>query len=147
MQTLATLPIAEGLFEGTGTQTRLLGTRCASCGTTYFPKALSCRNPQCRDKQIDDVAFGQLGTLYSYTFQQYRPPALFRMDSWAPYVLGLIDLPEGLRVLGMLTGCPVDEIRIGMAVELTAQALYHDEEGRAVLTYQYQPAKAAGGAS
>ena len=147
MQTLATLPIAEGLFAGTGAQTRLLGTRCVSCGSTYFPKALSCRNPQCREKKIEDVAFGQRGTLYSYTLQQYRPPALFRMDAWAPYVLGLIELPDGLRVLGMFTGCPVDEIRIGMAVELTTQALYHDVEGRAVLTYKYQPADAAGGAS
>ena len=36
--------------------------------------------------------------------QAYRPPALFAMDNWAPYALGLVELPEGLRVMAMLTG-------------------------------------------
>ena len=146
MQTTIQMPVAENLFQGKGAAARLIGTRCASCGTHYFPKSLSCRNPQCRDKKIEDVLFGGRGTLYSYTVQEYRPPALFRMDDWAPYAIGLVELPEGLRVLGMLTGCSNNEIRIGMDVELTVEPLYRDEEGREVLTYKFKPAKAGGGA-
>ena len=147
MQTIAQAPVAEGLFQGTGAAARLIGTRCASCGTHYFPKALSCRNPECREKNIADVLFGHRGTLYSYTVQAYRPPALFRMDAWAPYAIGLVELPEGLRVLGMLTGCRNDQIRIGMEVELTVEPLYRDEEGRDVVTYKFRPATAGGGAA
>ena len=88
--------------------------------------------------------FGNRGTLYSYTVQAYRPPALFRMDDWAPYAIALVELPEGLRVMGMLTGCRHDEIRIGMDVELTVEPLYRDEEGREVLTYKYKPVAAGG---
>ena len=39
----------------------------------------------------------------------------------------------------MLTGCELDEIRIGMPVELVVEALYTDESGRDVLTYKYAP--------
>ena len=144
METTTQAPVAEGLFQGSGAAARLIGTRCASCGAHYFPKSLSCRNPQCRDKKLEDVLFGNRGTLYSYTVQAYRPPALFRMDDWAPYAIALVELPEGLRVMGMLTGCRNDEIRIGMDVELTVEPLYRDEEGREVLTYKYKPVNAGG---
>ena len=82
---------------------------------------------------------GRRGRLYSYTVQAYRPPALFRMDDWAPYAIGLIELPEGLRVLGMLTGCELSDIHIDMPLELVIETLYRDENGRAVATYKYSP--------
>ena len=144
MQTTIQMPVAENLFQGTGASARLIGTRCTSCGTHYFPKSLSCRNPQCREKKVEDALFGHYGTLYSFTVQTYRPPALFRMDNWAPYAIGLVELPEGIRVMAMLTSCGNDEVHIGMQLELTVETLYRDEEGREVLTYMYMPSAAAG---
>lgn len=134
------VPVADDLFRSTGAGTALVGSRCSGCDAHYFPRSLSCRNPGCDDKQVTDVLLGEHGTLYSFTVQAYRPPALFRMDPFAPYAIGLVDLPEGLRVLGKLTGCALDEIRIGMPVALTVEMLYTDEEGRDVLTYAYAPA-------
>jgi uncharacterized OB-fold protein len=133
------MPVAAGLFEGTGSAARLIGTRCTSCGTHYFPKTLSCRNPQCLEKATQDVLLSREGTLYSYTVQHYQPPALFRMADWAPYAIGSVELPEGLRVMGMLTGCEPASLTIGMAVELTVETLYRDEHGREVQTYKFQP--------
>ncbi len=147
METLAQLPVAAGLFQGEGVDTRLIGSRCAGCGTHYFPKSLSCRNPQCRTKQVEDVLLGPQGTLYSYTVQSYRPPPLFRMEPWAPYALGMVELPEGLRVLGMLTGIPLDALRIGMPVVLTTEALYRNDDGQEVLTYKFAPAAPEGDAA
>ena len=134
------IPVAQGLFQGEGPAARLIGTRCASCGSHYFPKSLSCRNPACRDKQIGAVLLSPRGTLYSYTVQSYRPPPLFRMEPWAPYALGLVELPEGLRVMGMLSGCALTDIHIGMAVELTVEPLYRNEQGQDVMTYKFKPA-------
>jgi hypothetical protein len=133
------MPVAAGLFEGTGSAARLIGTRCTSCGTHYFPKTLSCRNPQCLEKATQDVLLSREGTLYSYTVQHYQPPALFRMADWAPYAIGSVELPEGLRVMGILTGCEPASLTIGMAVELTVETLYLDEQGREVQTYKFQP--------
>ena len=139
MHTDELLPVAAGLFEGTGSAARLIGTRCTTCGTHYFPKTLSCRNPQCLEKAIQDVRLSREGTLYSYTVQHYQPPALFRMADWAPYAIGSVELPEGLRVMGMLTGCDPTSLQIGMALELTVETLYRDEQGQAVQTYKFQP--------
>ena len=139
MRTDEPMPVAAGLFEGTGSAARLIGTRCTSCGTHYFPKTLSCRNPQCLEKATQDVLLSREGTLYSYTVQHYQPPALFRMADWAPYAIGSVELPEGLRVMGILTGCEPASLTIGMAVELTVETLYLDEQGREVQTYKFQP--------
>jgi len=139
MHTDELLPVAAGLFEGTGRAARLIGTRCTSCGSHYFPKSLSCRNPQCLEKAIQDVRLSREGTLYSYTVQHYQPPALFRMADWAPYAIGSVELPEGLRVMGMLTGCDPTSLQIGMALELTVETLYRDAQGQAVQTYKFQP--------
>ena len=145
MNTLASTPVAEGLFPAAEDGPNLICTRCASCGSHYFPKSLSCRNPQCRDKQVADVLLSRQGTLYSYTVQAYQPPGLFRMDDWSPYAIGMVELPEGLRVIGMLTGIANADIRIGMAMEMVLEPLYRDEQGQAVLTYKFKPVAAAGG--
>jgi uncharacterized OB-fold protein len=50
-----------------------------------------------------------------------------------------VELTNGLRVMGMLTGCALDDIRIDMPVELTVEALYRDETGREVMTYKFKP--------
>lgn len=133
------VPVAEGLFQVQDATVQLRGTRCRSCGSHYFPIALNCRNPQCSDKQVENVLLSRQGTLYSYTRQLYQPPALFRMEPWAPYTLGLVELSEGIRVLGMLSDCPPEQVHIGMALELTTRALYRNEVGQDVLTYQFRP--------
>jgi uncharacterized protein len=142
MQTTDPMPVAQGLFRNEGAGPRLIGTRCASCGAHYFPTSLSCRNPRCREKQVEEVLLSPRGTLYSHTLQAYRPPPLFRMEPWAPYAIGLVELPEGLRVMGMLTGCEPDAWEIGASVELTLEALYRDEQGHEVMTYKFRPVSA-----
>ena len=83
------------------------------------------------------------GALHSFTVQRYRPPSLFRMDDWAPYAIGLVDLGEGLRVMSMLTGAGIGALAIGMPMRLTTAALYADDEGTPVLTYAFAPGAAA----
>ncbi|MEU3458048.1 OB-fold domain-containing protein [Micromonospora sp. NPDC006766] len=140
MTTSQQVPVADELFEvSVDGAAALVGSRCTGCGTHYFPKSLSCRNPRCETKRVEEVLLGRHGTLYSYTVQGYRPPALFGMDPWTPYAIGLVQLPEGLRVLGMLTGCDLDEIRIGMPLRLLAEPLYRATDGREVLTYKFSP--------
>ena len=133
------VPVAQDLFRSPPAGASLVGTRCTGCGTHYFPKSLSCRNPACRAKAVEEVAMGRRGRLYSYTVQVYRPPALFAMEPWAPYVIALVDLPEGLRVMGMLTGCEPDDVHIDMPLELVVETLYRDQQGRDVVTYKFAP--------
>ena len=140
METLEQRPVADDLFRWSADGAHLVGSQCRGCGAQYFPKSLSCRNPQCDDKAVEDVLIGRSGRLHSFTVQHYQPPGLFRMDSFAPYAIGLVEVPGGLRVMGMLSGCDFDGLRIGMPVELGVEALYRDEAGCEVMTYTYRPA-------
>lgn len=140
MSSAETIPVAKDLFRSIDGNVELIGSRCRGCGTHYFPKRLSCCNPSCVDKTVVEVPLSRRGTLHSYTVQGYRPPPLFKMDPWEPYAIGLVQLPEGMRVLGMMTGVALDQIAIDMPVELTAEALYRDEQGRDVMTYKFKPA-------
>lgn len=131
--------MAEGLFVQDDVGVALVGSHCTGCGAHSFPSALSCRDPRCDVKQAAPALLGRTGTLYSWTVQHYRPPALFRMDPWQPYALGLVEVPEGLRVLGLLTGLPLDEVEIGMPLALVTMPLCTDADGSEVLTYAYAP--------
>lgn len=138
METSERIPVVADLFRSDD-EPALIGTRCTGCGSYYFPKSLSCRNPECDEKTVEETLFGRSGRLHSFTVQAYRPPALFRMEPWVPYAIGLVELPEGLRVLGMLTDCELDDIRIDMPLQLTVETLYTDGTGNEVQTYKYAP--------
>lgn len=138
-QTAASVPVVEGLFEIAGGEAHLAGSKCQSCGAMYFPCAISCRNPECREKQVAPCLLPNTGTLYSYTIQHYQPPSLFRIDNWSPYALGVVDLGEGLQVMGMLTGMALEAIEIGMPLHLVVEPLYRDAERGDVLTYKFSP--------
>ena len=131
-------PVVAGLFEETAAGTQLLAARCSGCGTTYFPRVTTCRNPDCNSGTPQPVALSRRGVLYSYTVQHYRPPPLFRMDDWAPYAIGLVEFPEGIRVMGMLSGVEPDAVRIGDTYVLGSTILYHDEEGVEVRTHVFE---------
>jgi uncharacterized OB-fold protein len=131
--------VADGLFALHGDEPRLIGTRCTACGTVYFPQAPSCRNPDCREKTVERAVLPTSGVLLSYTVQRYQPPALFRIDDWQPYAIGLVDLGDGLEVMGMLSGFALDGIAIGTRVRLVAEPLFADAERGPVLTYKFAP--------
>ena len=58
MTTNEPLPVVEGLFTETAEGPRLLGSKCASCGTPYFPKSAVCHNPECSGSKMEDASFG-----------------------------------------------------------------------------------------
>ncbi len=132
--------VVEGLVETGPGGPHLIGSHCLGCGTLYFPQMPGCPNPDCHDKRLEQTLLPDEGTLYSYTIQRFQPPPLFRMDDWAPYVLGLVDLGAGLRVMGMLSGIGENDVEIGMKLRLAIEPLYHDTERGEVCTYKFAAA-------
>lgn len=134
------IPVAEGLFTETADGPRLLGSRCAGCGTPYFPKSAVCRNPECRGGAMADASFGPRGTLWSCAVQDYPPPAPVRYDQpYKPYAMGVVDLADGLRVLGRMAVDDPSRLEVGMQVELVLDVLCHDEQGGEVITWKFRP--------
>lgn len=133
------IPVVDQLFVWSDEGANLIGSRCISCNSYFFPKSLTCRNPDCEEKKVEEVTLNRRGKLYSYTIQEYPPPLPFKMEPFIPFGIGLVELPEGIRVLGMLTGCRLDGIKVGMSVELVIERLYQNEQGDEVVTYKFKP--------
>lgn len=95
--------------------------RCDDCGYLIHPPVPMC--PACHSKVQHFVTVSGRATLHTYTvnYQEWMPgPEL-------PYVVAIVELPEqvGLRLTTNLINCPLDDIRIGMAVQVTFEQ--HDD--------------------
>jgi hypothetical protein len=117
---------------------RLRGTRCRSCETVSFPATPFCTNPACpKDRAlVEEWHGGERGVLWSWTIQQIPASPPFRFDQGAPYAVGMVDLPEGIRVLGLLTR--MTDLQLDMPVRLVSGTLFEDESGP-VVTWMWQP--------
>jgi len=133
--------IAEGLFTLSGSEPHLIGGHCKTCGRYFFPKFSTLHSPQCKLNDVEEVLLSRKGKLLSYTILYSESPPPYRgPDPFAPYGIGLITLSEGINVVGILTGIPVEEIRTGTEYELVVEKLYTDESGKEVLTWKFKPA-------
>lgn len=125
-------PAIEGWFT-TGPEPALLGSRCTTCGTVFFPRAEGfCRNPACAGEAFEELPLSRRGRVWSYTDAQYQPPAPYvpAADPYVPFALAAVELPEGLVVLGQVAeGYGVADLSVGAEVELVVERLYTDESG------------------
>jgi uncharacterized protein len=142
MSEAQTVIVVDGLVGEGPDGPHLIGSRCKGCGTLYFPQQISCPNPDCDSKALEEATLPRQGTLYSYTIQRYQPPPLFRMDNWQPYLLGLVDMGEGVRIMGMLSGVDEGTVQIGMPLHLVTQPLFSDPDRGVVSTYKFAAAEA-----
>jgi uncharacterized protein len=123
--TLNSTPCVPGLFSEDG-KAKILGSRCTSCGTPYFPRTTDCRNPDCTSPRIEDCSFGGKGKLWSYSTADFAPPPPHKFDvPFKPYLIGVVDLDDGLRLVGQMCG-PLEGLTVGSQVELVIDDLYHE---------------------
>ncbi|BBB14501.1 Zn-ribbon domain-containing OB-fold protein [Sphingopyxis sp. FD7] len=120
-------PVVEGLFTFADGRIALTGSLCSGCGAQYFPRVEGCRDPSCASGELADCELPRSGTLYSYSWQAYRPPDLYPADDWQPYALGTVELSPGLRVLSRLD-VPRSDLSIGMVLELGADVLARTDD-------------------
>ena len=88
--------------------------RCRDCGTRrFYPRALC---PACLSDSTEWQRASGRGTVYTFTVTRQNQSAGFR-DA-LPYVLAVVELEEGVRLMTNLIGCAPDAVRIGMPVEV-----------------------------
>jgi uncharacterized OB-fold protein len=98
---------------------RLTFQRCRDCKRAqFYPRAI-CSH--CQSKQLDIAASAGNGHVYSFTVVHRAPSAEFR--SRVPYVLALIDLDEGFRLMANVMHCDPASVTIGMTVRLTFETV------------------------
>lgn len=114
----------EGLKEH-----RLLIQRCVDCGVLRHPPRPMC--PSCNSLAWNTLEASGRGTVHSFVMPQH--PQFPFMEY--PYIVALVDLEEGPRLVSNLREINPEDAAIGMPVE----AFYETFDGDLVL-HQFRPA-------
>ena len=134
-------PAIEG-WHTMAAKPHLIGSQCQACGTYFFPKQNDyCRNPQCESTDFREVELSRTGTIWSYTNACYKPPAPFvAQEPFVPYAIAGVQLDtEQMVVLGQVVdGFTVDDLKVGMPVELVLETL-HETDTDIKVTWKWQP--------
>jgi len=107
-------PETQHFWDGTA-QGELRLQRCRSCSTTYFPPQPFC--PTCTSEDVVVVRASGRGSLSTYVITHFRAPGFD-----PPYVLAVVALDEGPRLLSNIVG--VDPDPEALPLDLPLEVVY-----------------------
>lgn len=88
--------------------------QCDACGKWCFLPRARC--PHCMSTSLAWKPVSGRGKVYATTTQHYPPSPGFKDD--VPFNISLVELDEGVRMMTNVVGCPVENVKIGMRVEV-----------------------------
>ena len=95
-------------------QHKLLIQECKECKAKIFYPRKYC--PECWSSDLGWSEAGGRAKVYSYTVMMDQVEPKFMED--LPYVLALVDLEEGIRMMTRIVGCKPEEVAFDMDVEV-----------------------------
>ncbi|BBZ48005.1 OB-fold domain-containing protein [Mycobacterium parmense] len=138
--------IAEGLFRVDAERAVLFASRRRSSGVVKFPAErpeLFDGDPDIQD-DIEAIELSTTGTLYTYTTQEFPPPLPYKGNRdpkvFRPYVVGFVELTEGVLVETLIVDATAAELRIGQPLVSTTTTL-ETADGQSLLTFAFRPAE------
>jgi uncharacterized OB-fold protein len=137
--------LAEGLFRIDEDRAVLLGSRRREGGAVKFP----AERAELFDDAIDiqPIELSTEGTLFTFTTQEFAPPLPYKgkraPDEFRPYVVGYVELPEGVLVETLIVGADARALRIGQQM-MSATTVFETADGQTFLTYAFTPAQGSG---
>ncbi len=93
---------------------RLVVQECQGCGRVQHPPLPAC--PECHSTDLGWRQASGEGTVYTCTV--VRHPTHFAFADKIPYVIALVELAEGPRLVTGITGIPAEQVRAGMTVRV-----------------------------
>lgn len=111
----------------------LIAGRCKACGKYTFPKYYAC--PCCFSDDLEDAPLSPKGTLHSFTIVRRSLP-----DYPVPYGLGLVDFPEGVRVMAQIEADDLEGLKLGTEMEITVGPVRKTKDGKDIVSYKFRPA-------
>jgi len=122
---------APHLVEIEGNHVWLKGGRCRACGKLSFPFAGICCF--CQEEQMTPARLAREGKLYAFSVVHAAA------KGWrVPYVLGYVDLADGIRVLGHIEADP-KTLCPDMPVALDLGVIRSEADGSPVYSYVFAP--------
>jgi uncharacterized OB-fold protein len=90
---------------------RLTGIRCRECGEVTIPPKEFCA--ACGKRTWDTVPLDGGGTIASYTVIRVAPRG---HTGETPYAVAVVQLSEGVSLLGRVVELPLESLRVGLPV-------------------------------
>jgi uncharacterized protein len=90
---------------------RLIGGRCRECDLLSFPLERFCAH--CGAQDPKRVLLAAEGIVYSYTIVRIPAPGY---AGELPYAVGVVELPDAIRISSTLLADPLESLRIGAEV-------------------------------
>ena len=92
--------------------------RCRGCRSAYFPPQPFC--PRCWSADVDVIRSSGRGSLYSYVISHRAAPGFT-----PPYVIGVVELEEGPRLLTNIVDVPPepDQLPLDLPVEVVYETV------------------------
>ena len=112
---IAPIPDAESEpFWTAVNEGRLLVQECSVCGQRQLYGRSLCTN--CHSAALTWIESSGLGTIYSRTIIRQNPSRSFK--HLIPFVVALIDLDDGPRMMSNVVGTPAEDVKIGDRVRV-----------------------------
>ena len=126
----AVTPLTEPYWAG-ARDGKLLFQQCRVCHTNWHPPMPIC--PACHSSDYEWVAAKGQGSIYTYTIVQHATHPSFQDK--IPYVVAVVELDEGPRIVMNVRNCDVQHVKGGMRVSVFFEKVTPD-----VTLPQAQPA-------
>lgn len=100
----------------------LTAQRCGQCGRLQFYPRRYCTT--CLSDRLDWTVLSGRGTVYSHSTVYRALSPAFQGD--IPYIVAVVALEEGIRMISQIVGCTPDSVAVGMAVDVTFDHVSHE---------------------
>jgi uncharacterized OB-fold protein len=88
----------------------LLGSRCSPCGNVAYPAAAGCQS--CGSSDLVPLELARRGSVWAHTVQRFAPkspPYVPPAGGFAPFAVGYVELPDGVKVEAVLEATTLDD--------------------------------------
>ena len=111
---------------------RYEAARCTGCGRTFFPPRTVCS--RCRGRTFEKTTLPREGVLETFTVIRVAPSGF---TDQAPYGVGIVSLPGGVKVTAQIVDCDPGTLAIGDRLRLEFRRVRQDGDS-GILCYGYK---------
>jgi uncharacterized OB-fold protein len=110
---------------------RLQGEKCLKCGAKFFPTKQKC---DCGNNEFQKYQVAHTGKILTWTVIR-NPPKGY--EKYQPYIVGLIELDDGIRILSQIVDISPEDIYKNLKVEAVFRRVTEDGQ-TGILQYGYK---------
>lgn len=105
---------------------------CSGCKKIFFPPRVVCS--ECGSREFESTTLSKTGKLDTFTIIRVAPTGF---EDEAPYAVGVVSLPEGVKLTAQVVDGDPEQLSIGDEVRLEFRKVQQDGHA-GVLCYGYK---------